>query len=295
MLGSEEETLSQVVSSYSFFANGYYVIAPYFIQNISNYQGQNFRIGEALNTHLPFLTKPSSLFQIRSLMLQVTNIGTAARLYNLPYNLQDGAYRSLCYNNVLKANQQSCFAGKTGTSNDRKDLWFVGFSEDFIIGIWVGYDIKKRVAWKSSKLASIFQSIVEEGHDHLPPVKPLLTPEEVPFSLESREVFGDRACSNPVDEEENFSYIIWTEKNSENIRCEKEEELSEYGDCVCHRALKIERDSRGNTISETEGYSLDITYQGFLHENIEFFTSLDQCERDKFKFIDSRTRVRLCQ
>ena len=293
VLGSEEESLSEIVSSFSLFANGDYIVNPYLIKEVKNYQGSS-SFQPYLDVKLPLLTKPGSLFQIRSLLLQVTNIGTAARLYNFPYNLKEGAYRSLCYNNVLKANHQSCFGGKTGTSNDRKDLWFVGFSQDFVIGIWMGYDIKRPTAWKSYNLVSIFSSIVERGIDYLPPIKPVLTPEDRPFSLEAREVFGNRACSKPTQSKS--SYVIYTEKNSESIKCGITEELfkKEDGVCECKRAKEIERDTIGKIVEETLGYTLDITYKGNLYENLKFFNSLSECNREKVKYVDRKTRVRIC-
>ena len=57
-------------------------------------------------------------------------------------------------------------AGKTGTTNDNKDAWFIGFSPDLVIGVYVGYDQPKSLGYKqtgSSVAAPIFKSFVKEA------------------------------------------------------------------------------------------------------------------------------------
>nr|NIR43272.1 penicillin-binding protein [Gemmatimonadota bacterium]NIS00411.1 penicillin-binding protein [Gemmatimonadota bacterium]NIW74512.1 penicillin-binding protein [Gemmatimonadota bacterium]NIY42884.1 penicillin-binding protein [Gemmatimonadota bacterium] len=45
-------------------------------------------------------------------------------------------------------------AGKTGTTNDATDVWFVGFTPDLLAGVWIGFDERKR----------IFEGAVGGGH-----------------------------------------------------------------------------------------------------------------------------------
>ena len=58
-------------------------------------------------------------------------------------------------------------AGKTGTTNDNKDAWFIGFSPDLVIGVYVGYDKPKSLGYKetgSSVALPIFKSFVKEAN-----------------------------------------------------------------------------------------------------------------------------------
>ena len=53
-------------------------------------------------------------------------------------------------------------AGKTGTTNDNKDAWFIGFSPNLVIGVYVGYDMPKSLGYKqtgSSVAVPIFKKI----------------------------------------------------------------------------------------------------------------------------------------
>ena len=55
-------------------------------------------------------------------------------------------------------------AGKTGTTNENKDAWFIGFSPDLVIGVYVGYDQPKSLGYKetgSSVAVPIFKNFIE--------------------------------------------------------------------------------------------------------------------------------------
>ena len=66
-------------------------------------------------------------YQITSMMEGVITRGTAKRLKDLKTPL----------------------AGKTGTTNDNKDAWFIGFSPDLVIGVYVGFDKPKSLGYKT--------------------------------------------------------------------------------------------------------------------------------------------------
>ena len=58
-------------------------------------------------------------------------------------------------------------AGKTGTTNDNKDAWFIGYSPDLVIGVYVGYDNPKNLGFKqtgSSGAVPIFKRCVKEAN-----------------------------------------------------------------------------------------------------------------------------------
>ena len=58
-------------------------------------------------------------------------------------------------------------AGKTGTTNDNKDAWFIGFSPDIVIGVYVGHDNPKNLGYKqtgSSVAVPIFKNFVKNSN-----------------------------------------------------------------------------------------------------------------------------------
>ena len=69
----------------------------------------------------------------------------------------------------LKLTQMPC-AGKTGTTNDQKDGWFVGYTRYYTTSVWVGYDLPKKVDDLKGNTypGQIWQQFMEELHDGLP-------------------------------------------------------------------------------------------------------------------------------
>jgi penicillin-binding protein 1A len=62
-------------------------------------------------------------------------------------------------------------AGKTGTTNDFRDAWFIGYTPDFIAGAWVGFDVERSIGNRetgSSAAAPIWLSFMEAVHEGLP-------------------------------------------------------------------------------------------------------------------------------
>jgi len=69
----------------------------------------------------------------------------------------------------LKLTQMPC-AGKTGTTNDQKDGWFVGYTRYYTTSVWVGYDLPKKVDDLKGNTypGQIWQQFMEELHEELP-------------------------------------------------------------------------------------------------------------------------------
>lgn len=62
-------------------------------------------------------------------------------------------------------------AGKTGTTNDNKDMWFVGYTAYYTTGVWVGYDLPQEISMKNGNLACIiWRDYMEQLHLGLNPV-----------------------------------------------------------------------------------------------------------------------------
>ena len=86
---------------------------------------------------------PRLTYQITSMMEGVIKRGTAKKLNNLNVPI----------------------AGKTGTTNQNKDAWFIGYTPDLVIGVYVGYDNPKSLGYKqtgSSVAVPIFENLAKK-------------------------------------------------------------------------------------------------------------------------------------
>jgi len=143
VLGSTETTLSKLVAAYSMIVNGGKEVIPSVIEKIQDRNGKTIfkRDGRHCDCNLgdpekydmaniPFpelkderqeVTDPVTAYQITSMLEGVVKRGTGVR--------------ARAVDKVL--------GGKTGTTNNSYDSWFVGFSPDLVFGVYVGYDIPK--------------------------------------------------------------------------------------------------------------------------------------------------------
>jgi penicillin-binding protein 1A len=117
-LGVSEVTPLELVSAYGVFANGGVRAEPFAIRKVADQQG---RILEQHVTETQEVMRPETAFVLVNVMKGVIERGTGARARVLERPL----------------------AGKTGTTDDATDLWFVGFSPSLVAGVWIGYDIKR--------------------------------------------------------------------------------------------------------------------------------------------------------
>ncbi|MCX2696431.1 MULTISPECIES: penicillin-binding protein 1A [Ochrobactrum] len=135
-LGAGETTVLRMVTAYSVIANGGKSITPSMIDRIQDRYGKTVFKHDARkcegcnaqqwsNQDEPTLIDdrdqvldPMTAYQITSMMEGVVQRGTAQILKSLDRPL----------------------AGKTGTTNDEKDAWFVGFTPDLVVGVFMGYD-----------------------------------------------------------------------------------------------------------------------------------------------------------
>jgi len=117
-LGSSGISLLEITRAYTVFANQGLKVEPIFITKIID------RNGTVLEENKPKLIQaisPQTAYLMTSLLKSVVDEGTGRK---------------------VKALQHPC-AGKTGTTNDVRDAWFIGFTPDLIAGTWVGFDDEK--------------------------------------------------------------------------------------------------------------------------------------------------------
>ncbi len=173
VLGGIETTVLKLVSSFTFFANGQNIVKPTFFKSLVNGKGETLYQGSTETVAVPFSENREAVLNIQQMMIGVANgDGTAGRLNAFT---RDVLQRPDCQGSIFGGEGQVCFGGKTGTSNNFKDNWFIGFSRNFVIGVWVGYDYPESTQETGGKLAlPIFMDIVQQGQNNLPAIEPIV-------------------------------------------------------------------------------------------------------------------------
>lgn len=120
-LGSGAVTPLEIAGGYAVFANGGYKVAPYLIDEIYNDNGDLLAKTEpvAAGKNARLVIDPRNAYIMYDILQDVTRSGTAAR---------------------ASALKRSDIAGKTGTTNEQKDAWFVGFNPQTVTAVYIGYD-----------------------------------------------------------------------------------------------------------------------------------------------------------
>lgn len=116
-LGSGEVTLLDLTAAYGAFANAGVLHAPLLIRRVEDAAGQVIFEAER---HADAALTPQTAFLMSTMLADVINSGTAWKARQAGFKLPAG--------------------GKTGTTNDYHDAWFVGFTPSLVSGVWVGYD-----------------------------------------------------------------------------------------------------------------------------------------------------------
>jgi len=145
-LGSAEITLLEQTSAFSVFPNDGVRIVPRYIQKVTDYEG---RVLEEDFPNVKDVISSRTARTMTSMLHEVVLHGTAISAAGLKYPL----------------------AGKTGTTNDFTDAWFIGFSPSITCGVWLGYDEKKTLGPKESGARAAlpiwidFMKTALAGHD----------------------------------------------------------------------------------------------------------------------------------
>ncbi len=124
-LGSAEITPLEQTSAFSVFPNDGVRVAPRYITKVTDYEG---RILEEDFSDIKDVVSSRTARIMTSMLREVVLHGTAVAAAKMPYPL----------------------AGKTGTTNDFTDAWFIGFSPSLTCAVWIGYDEKKSLGEKET-------------------------------------------------------------------------------------------------------------------------------------------------
>ncbi|MDE4134469.1 PBP1A family penicillin-binding protein [Phaeobacter sp. QD34_3] len=161
-LGAEETTLYKMVAAYAMFANGGQRVQPTLVDRVQD------RFGKTIYRHddrdcvdcsvanLPEgrsprivadrdqVMDPITAYQLTSMMKGVVDRGTASSVIKLPVPA----------------------AGKTGTTNDSRDVWFVGFTSNIVAGCYMGFDQPRpmgRGAYGGTMCGPVFQQFMTKA------------------------------------------------------------------------------------------------------------------------------------
>ncbi|MFT4708800.1 MAG: penicillin-binding protein 1A [Ascidiaceihabitans sp.] len=161
-LGSEETTLYQMVAAYAMFANGGERVLPTLVDRVQDRYGKTIyrhdqrgcddcKVASLDPGFAPRILSdrervmdPITAYQLTSMMRGVVERGTARRTVNLSVPT----------------------AGKTGTTNDAKDVWFVGFTSNIAAGCFIGYDTPRslgRGASGGGMCGPVFNAFMKEA------------------------------------------------------------------------------------------------------------------------------------
>jgi len=124
-LGSAEITLLEQTSAYSVFPNDGVRVSPRYITRVTDYEG---RVLEEDFPEVKDVISERTARVMTAMLREVVLHGTGMAAAKLPFPA----------------------AGKTGTTNDFTDAWFVGFTPTMTCGVWIGYDEKKSLGAKET-------------------------------------------------------------------------------------------------------------------------------------------------
>ena len=210
-LGTGLVTLIDITNAYGIIANGGKKINPKFIKSIYSKNGKKIFDSSSkecnscilkdisVSNKLPIIKDKSKnvidkkiAYQITSMMEGVVKRGTAKSLSTLNIPL----------------------AGKTGTTNDNKDAWFIGFSPDLVIGVFVGYDTPESLGYKqtgSSVAVPIFKDFIVNSQ-----INKNKTPFRIPSGLSFVNINQNTGLSSNADNSIMEAFIEGTEPYSKD-------------------------------------------------------------------------------
>ena len=147
-LGAFEVSLIEMTSAYGAFANEGVRVEPYLVEEVRR------RDGTVLETARPSAKEalsPQIAAVMNALLEGVITDGTGAAAASLGRPL----------------------AGKTGTTDDFTDAWFIGYTPDLVVGVWVGFDVKKSLGSRETGAQAalpIWRTFIEEAFRDKPPL-----------------------------------------------------------------------------------------------------------------------------
>ncbi|NBZ87097.1 penicillin-binding protein 1A [Stagnihabitans tardus] len=159
-LGAQETTLFKMVAAYAMFANGGERVEPTLVDRVQDRYGKTIYRHDARSCEdcaaesLP----PGAGLAITSNRERVMNAITAYQLTSMMQGVVD-------HGTATGARLDVPTAGKTGTTNDAKDVWFIGFTSNTVAGCYLGYDNPRTLgpgAFGGTLCVPIFKEFMDE-------------------------------------------------------------------------------------------------------------------------------------
>ena len=216
-LGTSEVTLLELTSAFTPFANGGYTIAPYSVRRIATRDGKVIyeRNGDGLGQSI----SNRNLGSMNSMMRAVVTEGTAKKAQIANFDI----------------------AGKTGTSQDYRDAWFVGYSSYLVGGVWLGNDdnTPTKNVTGGSVPAAIWKDVMEVAHANLSPAPLPGYFEQQPENYDPYVVSQEDNIRSPNQQDDNaqtevprrkkgfFDFLFGSDDQQQNPRKKKPQQDNE--------------------------------------------------------------------
>ena len=220
-LGAGETTLFKMVAAYAMFANGGTRVEPTLVDRVQDRYGNTvFRHDQRVCTDCqgaemamerePWvkdnsvrIMDPVTAYQLTSMMQGVVRNGTAASTVGAVLNVP--------------------IAGKTGTTNESKDAWFIGFTPKIVAGCYIGFDTPKpmgRGSYGGTLCGPVFAEFMQTALEMFPTVKHDVPPGSLFVKI-------DRYTGVRLNDDEEGDYVV-----SELFRQGEEPGYGSYGEFV---------------------------------------------------------------
>jgi penicillin-binding protein 1A len=147
-LGSSSVSLIEMVSSFGVFANQGVRVEPMGIRSVTDSSGKVLEFHESQAQQV---LSPEVAYVMTNMLQDVIQRGTGVRARELGHSL----------------------AGKTGTTNDFTDAWFVGYTPSLVAGVWVGFDDRRSLGDReagSTAALPVWMEFMRAALKQLPPV-----------------------------------------------------------------------------------------------------------------------------
>jgi penicillin-binding protein 1B len=131
-LGAYEVTPLELATAYAPFINGGFSVTPHLVRCVLDSQNEVLELNIYRKKSV---LDPAVGFLVTSMLQGVIQEGTARNLNSLEWQIESSA-------------------GKTGTTNDGKDGWFIGYTKELVVGVWTGHDEAKPV-WASGSRSAV--------------------------------------------------------------------------------------------------------------------------------------------
>ena len=161
LLGAVENNLLDITKSYSIFLNGGYIVEPSIIKKVVSNEGELIINNDYFKCSYCKFSKEDRSYRRPIIESQKEKVISPQTSFQI-LNILEGAVKRGTGKSLNKINYP--IAGKTGTTNESKDLWFFGLTPRYVIGVYVGYDTPRSIGYRetgSSVALPIFKTIIE--------------------------------------------------------------------------------------------------------------------------------------